>query len=74
MKDEMQPPWVALPQIPHGSIGWRMGQGEEFYDCFYKWFSGLSHADRLRFAENWPEPPEWAGFYDTIASQPWRED
>jgi hypothetical protein len=68
----MRPPWFAFPEIPKGSIGWRMGRGEDFYNRFYRWFSGLNETEPTRFAESYPEPDEWKGFYEMIASQPWK--
>ncbi len=32
---ELEPPWSRFPELPHGSLGWRMGYGEEY---LYRWF------------------------------------
>ncbi len=42
MNDELNPPCIAFPEIAAGAIGWRMGQGEDFWDMFYKFFSALT--------------------------------
>jgi len=60
----MQPPWIAFPEIPQGSIGWRMGPGEEYLDQFRAWFSVLPRGEQVQFAERYPEPPAWVGFYE----------
>ena len=70
---DMPPPWLKYPELPHGSIGWRMGFGEEYYNAFYKWFSALKAADRMQFRQSMPEPSEWSGFYQMIADSPWLE-
>ena len=33
----MVAPWVQYPELPHGSLGWRMGGGEGYLDCFLEW-------------------------------------
>jgi hypothetical protein len=67
----MQPPWKTHPDIPFGSIGWRMGCGEEAYDAFYQSFSKLSDREKSAFERENPEPPGWEGLYETIRSHPW---
>lgn len=67
----MIPPWQKYPEIERGSIGWRMGYGEDYYDEFYKWFSRLDLATWTDYAENFPEPIEWKGFYKMIMDHPW---
>ena len=49
-----------------------MGDGEYYYDLFYRWFSGLTDTERARFASENPEPKGWR-LYQTIAEHPWRE-
>ncbi len=70
----MQPPWNMYPDLPRGSIGWRMGYGEDYYDKFYKWFSALDSEAMARFVDSYPEPQDWNGFYQMIAEDPWGED
>jgi hypothetical protein len=59
----MIPPWKAHPDIQAGSIGWRMGTGEEYMIEFGQWF-GRKHGDaKRRYADEYPEPDGWEGFY-----------
>jgi hypothetical protein len=67
----MQPPWSVLPSIPAGSIGWRMGAGEEYYDAFYRWFSSLSPTEQSDYALKYPVPDDWTDLYQTIKEGPW---
>jgi hypothetical protein len=32
----MIPPWKKYPDIPRFSIGWRMGDGEDYYAQFFR--------------------------------------
>ena len=57
------PPWVEFPKIRRGSIGWRMGPGEDYLNGFKDWFSGLDEQRRLFYVELHPEPTDWVGFY-----------
>lgn len=68
----MAPVWEKYPDIPRGSIGWRMGRGEEYYDEFYRWFSNLDAVGQSNYILAHPEPVEWKGFYTTIINHPWR--
>jgi hypothetical protein len=69
----VDPPWKKHPEIEAGSIGWRMGGGEEYYDAFYRWFSAQSGSTQEEFRLANPEPPSWAGFYDTLVQNPWTD-
>lgn len=57
------PVWAAFPLIPWGSIGWRMGHGEAYWNQWAKWFRGMSAAEQEAYQLEWPEPKDWAGFY-----------
>ncbi len=59
----MIPPWRMFPQIPLGSIGWRMGAGEEYWVAFAEWFARQDPQARNRYATRNPEPVGWSGFY-----------
>jgi hypothetical protein len=59
----MKPPWEAHPEVPAGSIGWRMGYGEDYWMRFSGWFETLSPQDREFYRREHPEPADWAGFY-----------
>lgn len=61
----MKPPWVEHPDIPIGSIGWRMGYGEEYIETFAIWLAGLRETEREQLVADCPEPPGWEGFYES---------
>jgi hypothetical protein len=67
----MEPPWQKYPDIPAGSIGWRMGGGEEYYDQFYRWFSGLTPDEQEAYASANEPPAGWRKLYQTIKEHPW---
>jgi hypothetical protein len=51
-----------------------MGKGEEAYDAFYRWFSGLTDEAARSFEAMNPEPSGWSGFYREIRQNPWVND
>lgn len=59
----MIPPWKKFPDIPLGSIGWRMGHGEDYWLEFDAWFKAKTPDHRQRYAAENPEPTGWTGFY-----------
>jgi hypothetical protein len=59
----MNPVWIQFPQIPWGSIGWRMGFGEVYWYDWHDWFKTLSASDLQSYKAQWPEPEAWTGFY-----------
>jgi hypothetical protein len=59
----MIPPWQKHPEIPLGSIGWRMGEGQTYWNEFDTWFARKHAEAKRRYVEEHPEPPGWAGFY-----------
>lgn len=63
MSAEPQPVWMAFPTIPWGSIGWRMGRGEDYWHAWVSWFRELSVSSREEYRQEWPEPDGWQGFY-----------
>ena len=62
----MVPPWFKFPNLPRGSMGWRMGIGEEYKDKFSNWLMAQTGAIKLRIREKYSEPPEWEGFYNKM--------
>src|SRR6267142_1065903 len=70
----MNPPWKEFPHIPCGSVGWRMGPGEDFWHLWTRWYSSLSLEERAEYKAKWPEPTDWMGFYgfhESGARPPW---
>lgn len=59
----MVPPWQKHPEIPLGSIGWRMGYGEDYWISFDDWFERKSSAHKQTYAAQHPEPTGWEGFW-----------
>ncbi|GAB4214526.1 MAG: hypothetical protein OHK0022_53180 [Roseiflexaceae bacterium] len=57
------PPWLAYPDIPPWSIGWRMGVGEHYLHRWNTWYYALSEQARRAYREHYPPPEEWAPFY-----------
>jgi hypothetical protein len=74
--NELPPPWVKHPEIPAGSIGWRMGYGEGFLVQWHEWLA-QQPKDRTRRAaylrRHATAPRTWA---QTVAYvlEPDRED
>lgn len=62
----MKPLWVEFPHIPWGSIGWRMGWGEDYWVKWSAFFLALDSQDRDRYRNAWPEPEPWSGLYAFI--------
>lgn len=58
----MHPPWQAHPEIPAGSIGWRMRAGEEYWLAFRAWLLGFDEIERARFIAAHP----WDGFFSRL--------
>lgn len=62
---EIEPPWAAFPWIQLGSIGWRMGSGEDY---MYRWleYARKAFADvrsALAYLQRHPRAPRrWASF------------
>jgi hypothetical protein len=59
----MIPPWRKHPEIPLGSLGWRMGFGEKYWVEFDDWFARKHTDAKRRYAAENPEPDGWEGFY-----------
>jgi predicted NAD-dependent protein-ADP-ribosyltransferase YbiA (DUF1768 family) len=55
----MLPPWMRHPEIPQGSIGWRMGYGEAYWcDEWYPWLNALDAAEKVRVEAIYPHWPQ----------------
>ena len=70
----MNPVWVEFPNIPWGSVGWRMGWGEVYWGTWIKWYSELSVCEKDEYKNKWPENSDWEGFYNFIengTTPPW---
>ena len=63
---EPLPPWLQYPQILIGSIGWRMGPGEDYlHDVFYPYWWSLDTEQQNEYIEKfdlgatWPDRGKW---------------
>jgi hypothetical protein len=63
---DLLPPWQKYPQIPHGSLGWKMGPGESYGIAWRKWAEGMEK-DQLAqyFRRHAPIPVEWLSWVAT---------
>lgn len=59
IENPMPPEWLMYPEIPLGSIGWRMGYGESYVMYRYSWFDKLSNDEQERYNELFPKPKMW---------------
>ena len=48
------PEWLVYPEIPAGSIGWRMGYGEDYLNVLFK-----PEFDRKEYMKLFDEPKNW---------------
>jgi hypothetical protein len=68
MNESKVPVWIAFPKIPWGSIGWRMGPGEDYWHAWAAWFKAMTTSEREHYRNQWPEPEGWEDFYNFIAT------
>jgi N-glycosidase YbiA len=59
LANPMVPPWEKYPEIPAGSIGWRMGYGEDYMSDWHKWLRGLSPLGKHKYAQSLDVPEAW---------------
>ncbi len=74
--NELPPPWAKHPEIPAGSIGWRMGYGEGFLVQWHEWLAQQPTDRELRAAylrRHAPAPRTWAQSVAYVL-EPDRED
>lgn len=63
-KKIMAPPWIAYPEIPRYSIGWRMGCGEGYIGEWSKWYHSLDEKEQKEYQILFPEPVTWSGYWE----------
>ena len=55
MRDKWKAPeWLACPEIPQYSIGWRMGYGEDYGCKLWDWLQTLSDKERAEYDRLFP--------------------
>jgi len=55
----MKPPWLEYPEIPPGSVGWRMNGGEDYLDKWWPWIKALAQDERVAYLTAYPPPEKW---------------
>ena len=55
----MAPQWLACPEIPQYSIGWRMGYGEHYRYKLGDWLETLSGKEQEEYDRLFPRPVFW---------------
>lgn len=55
----MAPEWLACPEIPQYSMGWRMGYGESYGRRLGDWLDALSEKEREEYDRLFPRPVFW---------------
>ena len=67
MKDKPPlPPWLKYPDIPEGSIEWRMGACEDYICMVHLYLKRCSTEQRASYESKYPTPLDWGSFYDYI--------
>ena len=59
----MVPPWAKYPNIPLGSIGWRMGLGEDYLHRFMDWYKSSRGDVKKRVQDKYKAEGNWKRFY-----------
>lgn len=60
----MLPLWLKYPEILPGSIGWRMGDGEDYWFEWHDWFRAQDRDFRAAYVARYPEPTGWERLYE----------
>lgn len=63
LNNPVLPPWLAHPEIEPGSIGWRMGYGEDHMIKLSKYFNELSESEQLIYQLTFPARGDWKDWY-----------
>jgi hypothetical protein len=61
---DLPAPWEVYPDIPSGSIGWRMGPREDVYADWLEWLRASTTKQREDYCKRHPEPKTWLGTYE----------
>lgn len=56
---EPYPPWLKYPNIPISSMGWRMGDGEDYMEAFGDWRRAQPADVLAAYAAKYPTPSAW---------------
>lgn len=66
------PPWLKYPELPRGSIGWRMGCGEWYLWMWQRWWNLLDAAARAAYVAQFTgdRPAAWRDWFAARISAP----
>ncbi|MEO0372472.1 MAG: hypothetical protein AAF231_13525 [Pseudomonadota bacterium] len=57
---EPLPPWIQYPEILIGSIGWRMGAGEDFlHEVFFPYWQNLNQSQQAAYFQKFDLGSKW---------------
>ncbi len=65
MKEYLPPTWIAFPAYTPGDFPPPDGSKQFGFD-WLAFYHSLSQNERLQYERDYPEPPEWKGFYDGL--------
>ena len=63
---DFRAPWEVHPEIPCGSIHWRMGPGEDVMVDWWQAMRALTHEERLAYRQQHVGPAEWTDWLDWV--------
>jgi len=66
-KGQMVPPWIRFPYIARFSMGWRMGDGEQYMGEFVEWWDAQSEDAKTAYKARYRPPLDWLGFYKILS-------
>ena len=73
-KKVLLPLWIKMPHLSRYSIGWRMGDGEDYSSKFWEWFDCLSKNEQEEYKNLFPEPKTWYRFWEEMTEEESYED
>ena len=62
-------PWETYPEIPCGSIHWRMGSGEDVMLAWWRNMKPLSKDERMAYLQRHRWPAEWDWWIDRVVKK-----
>ncbi|RYH62448.1 MAG: hypothetical protein EON54_09310 [Alcaligenaceae bacterium] len=60
---DRHPPWLKYPNMPRTSMGWRMGEGEDYAEEFSHWLSQLTTNELRAYRKKYPAPSDWSNIW-----------
>ena len=65
---DLLPPWLAFPELPRFSIGWRMARPDSHLTDWSQWYLNLDEDERRKYRRRYRAPwPLWTGSYLTLS-------